>query len=81
MKATSTGIINGVIAEKYAKYGTQFNENGVPTYSLPLAIEDAPHLYDLHVFALDTGFYLNELYKKMDGHILAQCTLQASYNN
>lgn len=48
---------------------------------------DAPHLYELHVFALDTklnlenGFNLNELYKKMDGHILDQYTLKGIYNN
>lgn len=167
MIITSTGITNGIIDPKYGKHGTQFNENGVPTYSLPFKIElapegtvsyalvledkdaypvsggfvwihwlaanitrteilenesqsavdfvqgsnswtsmqggqqshelssfyggmappDAPHLYELHVFALDTtlelgnGFYLNELYKKMDSHILAQHTLKGSYVN
>ena len=167
MKVTSTGIVDGVIADRYGKRGTQFNENGMPAYSLPLKIEhapqgtvthslvledkdaypvsggfvwvhwlaanltrtelgedesrtaddfiqganswmspqgggqsralssfyggmappDAPHLYELHVFALDTalplenGFYLNELYKAMDGHILAQATLKGSYAN
>lgn len=167
MIVTSTGINNGVIDVKYGKYGTEFNENGVPTYSLPFKIEgapeatktfaivledkdaypvsggfawihwtaanikrteimdnesqtaqdflqgvnswtsmqggeqskelssffggmappDAPHLYELHVFALDTeldlqkGFLMNNLYKKMDGHILDQYTLKALYNN
>ena len=167
MVVSSTGITNGVIDVKYGKYGTQFNENGMPTYSLPFKIEnapkdtvsyaivmedkdaypvsggfswihwtaanitrteikenesqtatdfvqgvnswtsmqggqqskelssfyggmsppDAPHLYELHVYALDTkldleaGFYMNDLYKKMDGHILAQYTLKGTYNN
>lgn len=167
MKITSTGITNGRIDDKYGKRGTQFNENGIPTYSLPFKIEDspneavsyaivledkdaypvsggfswihwtaanitrteimenesqmaadfvqgvnswtsiqgeqqskelssvyggmappdAPHLYELHVFALDTkldlenGFLMNNLYKKMDGHILAQYTLKGTYNN
>ena len=167
MKVTSTGIVNGIIDPKYGKYGEAFNENGMPTYSLPLKIEnapkgtvsyalvledkdaypvsggfawihwmaanltrtellenesqtatdfvqgsnswtsmqggqqsrelssfyggmappDAPHLYELHVYALDTtltlknGFYLNELYKAMDGHVLAQYTLKGTYNN
>lgn len=167
MSVTSEGIVNGQIEAKYGKYGDQFNENGMPTYSLPFSIEnapentvsyaivledkdaysfsggfswihwtaanitrseikenesqtasdfvqganswmsmqgggqsrelssfyggmappDAPHLYELHVFALDTelelenGFYMNELYKKMDGHILDQYTLKGSYNN
>lgn len=167
MKVTSTAIVNGMIDEKYGKYGTAINENGMPTYSLPFKVEDAPmstvsyaimledkdaypvsggfawihwtaanitrteimenesqtatdfvqgvnsstsmqggqqskelssfyggmappdapHLYELHVFALDTmldlepGFYMNELHKKMDGHILAQYTLKGTYNN
>lgn len=48
---------------------------------------DKPHTYEIHVFALDTtlalnnGFYVNELYKAMDGHILAQYTLKGIYNN
>lgn len=167
MIVTSTGIVNGVIDDKYGKRGSQFNENGMPTYSLPFKIENAPentvsyavvledkdaypvsggfawihwtaanitrteileneslsatdfiqgvnswtsmqggqqskelssffggmappnapHLYELHVFALDTkldlekGFYMNDMYKKMDGHILAQYTLKGVYNN
>ena len=167
MIVTSTAIENGIIDKKHGKYGEQFNDNGMPTYSLPLKIEnapegttsyalvledkdaypvsggfswihwtaanitrteikenesqtatdfvqgvnswtsmqggnqskelssfyggmapsDAPHLYELHVYALDTtleleqGFLFNDLHKKMDGHILAQYTLKATYNN
>lgn len=167
MTVTSKGIVDGKIEEKYGKYGTQFNENGVPTYSLPFKINhapggtvsyaivledkdafpvsggfswihwtaanitrteieenesqtatdfvqgvnswtsvqggeqsrelssfyggmappDAPHLYELHVYALDTmlelesGFNMNDLYKKMDGHILDQYTLKGTYRN
>lgn len=167
MIVTSSGITNGIIDEKYGKYGTEFNENGVPSYSLPFEIKDAPngtvsfaivledkdaypvsggfawihwtaanitrtdikenesqtttdfvqgvnswtsmqggeqskelssffggmappdapHLYELHVYALDTtldlvqGFYMNDLYKKMDGHILAEDTLKGTYRN
>ncbi|MEG2719116.1 MAG: YbhB/YbcL family Raf kinase inhibitor-like protein [Clostridia bacterium] len=46
---------------------------------------DAPHLYELHVYALDrlldlkNGFLFNELHHKMDGHILAQYTLKGLY--
>ena len=166
MVVTSTGIIDGVIQNQYGGRGTQFNENGVPTFSLPLKVEEAPegtvsfaviledkdaypvtggfawihwlaanitrqelkenesqtasdfiqgcnswtsvqgnsqnkalscfyggmtppdqaHIYELHVFALDclldlkTGFYLNELYHKMEQHILAQYTLKGKYN-
>ena len=48
---------------------------------------DCPHTYELHVYALDTkleleaGFYMNELYWKMQGHILAQATLSGVYEN
>ncbi|MTK70838.1 YbhB/YbcL family Raf kinase inhibitor-like protein [Turicibacter sanguinis] len=166
MKVTSTGIIDGIIADEYGAKGTQFNENEMPLYSLPLKIEDAPqgtksfaivmedkdavpvcgfswihwlvanltrdellagesqtatdfiqgvnswisiqgdnqsieassyyggmappnapHLYETHVYALDTlldlkpGFYMNELYRAMDGHILDCCTLKGEYSN
>lgn len=166
MIVTSTGIKNGKIDAKYGKNGTHFNENGMPTYSLPFQIEgapadtvsyaivmedkdaypvsggfawihwlaaditrteilenesqtatdfvqgsnswtsiqggqqsrelssfyggmappDAPHIYELHVFALDQrmdlkpGFYFNELYRSMEGHILDQYTLKGSYS-
>lgn len=52
-----------------------------------MAPPDAPHIYEVHVFALDTkldlknGFLMNELYRKMDGHVLAQYTLKGQYNN
>ncbi len=167
MIVKSIGIVDGIIADKYGKRGDSFNENGMPTYSLPLKIEDAPantvsyaliledkdaypvsggftwihwtaanitkttivenesqttidfvqgvnswtsiqggqqslelssfyggmappdapHLYELHVFALDTklelenGFFMNDLYKKMDGHIVDEYTLKGLYNN
>lgn len=42
MVVTSKGIANGVIEDKYGKHGTQFNEKGVPNYSIPLQISGAP---------------------------------------
>ena len=48
---------------------------------------NAPHIYELHVYALDTtldlenGFFLNELYRAMDGHILDTATIKGTYNN
>lgn len=48
---------------------------------------DKEHLYTIKLFALDTtlnltrGFYLNELYKAMDGHVLAEARLQAIYRS
>lgn len=164
MIVTSMGIIDGFIQKKYGRYGTQFNENNIPSYSLPFKIEDAPentvsfafiledkdaypvvgfawihwlganlqreevkenesqtatdfiqganswisiqgnqqkreqasyyggmtppdkaHTYELHIFALDKtldlekGFYLNELYQKMEGHILEDAVLKGIY--
>lgn len=167
MVVMSKGIVNGVIEDKYGKHGKHFNENGMPTYSLPLKIEDAPegtksfavvledkdafpvsggfswihwtaanitrteimenesqtatdfvqglnswiskqggrqskalssfyggmappdspHIYEIHVYALDTmldlenGFFYNELYRRMDGHILETYTLKGEYRN
>lgn len=48
---------------------------------------DSPHIYELHVYALDTvldlteGFWMNELYRAMDGHILDCATLKGTYLN
>ena len=48
---------------------------------------DRPHIYELHVYGLNTmldlkkGFFLNELYRKMDGHILDSFTLKGLYKN
>lgn len=167
MIITSTGLQNGKFDDRYGKRGNQFNENGVPTCSIPFKIEDAPegtvsfsivledkdaypvsggfswihwtaanitrtelfdndsqtasdfvqgvnswtslqggqqskalsscyggmappdapHLYELHVYALntlldvETGFYMNDLYKKMDGHVLTSATLKGFYDN
>ena len=64
MTVTSSGIVNGVIEDKYGKRGTEFNENGIPTYSLPLKIENAPEgtvsyallLEDKDAFPVSGGF-------------------------
>ncbi len=167
MNVTSSGIINGIIQPQYGGRGTQFNENHIPTFSLPFKVENAPektvslaivledkdaypvtggfawihwlaanitrfeikdnesqtatdfvqgrnswtsiqggeqsielssyyggmtppdqpHIYELHVYAIDKildisqGFLLNELYRAMEGHILAQYTLKGIYEN
>lgn len=167
MSVTSTGITNGIIDDKYGKRSIYINKNGMPTYSLPLKIDNspkgtksyaivledkdafpvsggfswihwtaanitkteifenesqtskdfiqginswtslqggsqskelssfyggmappnAPHIYEIHVYALDTildlknGFLYNDLYRKMDGHILETYTLKGTYNN
>ena len=42
MNVISSGIINGRIGAQYGKRGTQFNENDIPTYSLPFKVQNAP---------------------------------------
>ncbi len=42
MTISSSGIVGGIIEDKYGKRGTQFTENGMPNYSLPIKIENAP---------------------------------------
>lgn len=42
MQLTSKGIINGRIQDQYGKRGTQFNPNGVPTFSLPFKVDKVP---------------------------------------
>ncbi|WP_225550245.1 YbhB/YbcL family Raf kinase inhibitor-like protein [Enterococcus sp. S22(2020)] len=168
MTVTSIGLKDGIWEDRFGAKGTQINENGIPNYSIPFKIEDAPeetksyalvledmdayevtngiiwihwvaanitstslkenasvkesgqfiqginswmtleggqqnqklssfyggmappnkpHRYDLHVYALDSlltlknGFYLNQLYEEMDGHILSEYTLSGEYKN
>ena len=48
---------------------------------------NCPHVYELHVYALDTkldissGFYMNEMFRKMDGHVLDSYTVKGIYDN
>ena len=48
---------------------------------------ERPHIYETHVFALDTlldlqqGFTMDELWWKMKGHILDQYTMEGTYIN
>lgn len=42
MIITSSAIKNGVFEDKYGKRGTQFSPNGMPTYSIPFDIQNAP---------------------------------------
>lgn len=164
MKVTSSGIVNGIIDDRFGKRGTDFSPEGVSSRSWPVKIEDAPegtvsfamvledkdafpvtkgfswvhwtvanlrrcelaenesrtatdfvqgvtswlsrgltpeqcsfysgmgapdapHVYELHVYALDTelplenGFFMNKLYREMEGHILEEATLKGLYHN
>lgn len=42
MQVTSSAIQNGSFEDKYGKRGTQFSPNGMPTYSIPFEIHNAP---------------------------------------
>ncbi len=42
MRVTSAAIVNGEFEDKYGKRGSQFSENGMPTYSIPFEISGAP---------------------------------------
>lgn len=42
MKVISSAIVNGAFEDKYGKRGSQFSPNGMPTYSIPFEISDAP---------------------------------------
>jgi Raf kinase inhibitor-like YbhB/YbcL family protein len=42
MQVTTTAIQNGYFADQYGKRGTQFSPNGMPTYSIPFDIQNAP---------------------------------------
>ena len=42
MRVTSDGIEGGRIADRFGNRGTQFAPDGMPNYSLPVRIEDAP---------------------------------------
>jgi Raf kinase inhibitor-like YbhB/YbcL family protein len=42
MQVITTAIQNGYFADQYGKRGTQFSPNGMPTYSIPFDIQNAP---------------------------------------
>ena len=52
-----------------------------------MAPPDRPHTYELHVYALDCrlplkdGFFVDELYEAMEGHVLDKETVTGRYSN
>lgn len=66
-------------------YGT-YGEDGSFGYG-GMTPPNALHEYELHVYALDSmldledGFFMNELYHAMDGHILDSVTIKGTYSN
>ncbi|WP_150539208.1 YbhB/YbcL family Raf kinase inhibitor-like protein [Actinobacillus vicugnae] len=53
MKVMSSAIENGVFADKYGKRGNQFSPNGMPSYSIPFEISDAPAATQSFVVVLE----------------------------
>ncbi|MEG0901805.1 MAG: YbhB/YbcL family Raf kinase inhibitor-like protein [Clostridia bacterium] len=80
---TATDFVQGVNSWTSMQGGGQ--SAALSSFYGGMCPPDAPHLYELHVYALDTlleltnGFLFNELHRKMDGHILAQYTLKGLY--
>lgn len=98
---TAANITKSALAENESKFAKDFVQ-GVNSWTSyqggsqstesasfygGMAPPDAPHTYEIHVYALDTlldlqnGFLMNKLYHAMDGHILAQYTLKGTYAN
>lgn len=82
---TATDFVQGVNSWASMQGGSQSRE--LSSYYGGMAPPDAPHVYELHVYALDTtldlqnGFNMNDMHKQMDGHVLASFTLKGEYNN
>ncbi|MFI3258260.1 MAG: hypothetical protein R3Y36_08195, partial [Spirochaetales bacterium] len=82
---TATDFVQGLNSWTSMQGGSQSAE--LSSFYGGMAPPDAPHIYEIHVYALDTlldlenGFLYNDLYKKMDGHILETMTIKGSYRN
>ena len=53
MQVTSSGIANGVIGDRFGKRGSQMNDFGKCTYSLPFSISGAPEGTVSYAFVLE----------------------------
>lgn len=79
-------LVQGTNSWSSALLPKTLNRMTAATYG-GMAPPNALHTYELTVYALDSelpvqkGFYLNELYQAMDGHILDQYTLKGIYSN
>jgi len=80
----STDFIEGVNSDCSKLVGKSREEaTGYTGFGPP----DTIHEYELRVYALDTeldlepGFYLNELFKAMRGHVIGHATLYGKYSN
>lgn len=82
---TATDFIQGANSWTSIQGGQQSKADS--SYYGGMAPPDAPHTYEIHVFALSKklglkkGFGLNDLYKAMEGNILDSYTLKGVYKN
>ena len=53
MQINTGAIINGEFADRFGKRGSQFSPNGMPTYSIPFDISDAPAGTQSYAVVLD----------------------------
>ncbi len=73
-------------ASRHASFIQGKNSWGENLYG-GMAPPNAPHIYQLHVYALDCllnlreGFSLNELNKEMEGHVIDKAILKGKYDN
>ena len=80
---TATDFLQGVNSWTSIQGNQQSKE--LSSYYGGMTPPDQAHEYELHVFALDemlnleNGFFLNMLYKKMEGHILDKAVLKGIY--
>lgn len=80
------GLIQGANSWASSLLGKTFNRTTASTYG-GMSPPDRPHTYELTVYALDSflplqkGFYMNELYWAMQGHVLDRYTLKGVYKN
>jgi len=81
---TAEDFLQGVNSWYGVVYG--FNKENSIGYG-GMTPPDRMHKYHINVYALDirlelqNGFFVNELFKAMDGHIIAQETISATYDH
>ena len=80
---TATDFIQG--ANSWISIQGNQQNRGQASYYGDMTPPDKAHIYELHIFALDemlylkSGFYLNQLFKKMEVHIFEEAILKGIY--
>ena len=69
----------------WSSLGGSRDAKEVSCYGGPAPYDGKEHIYEMHVYALDTkldlknGFLMNEMFRKMEGHVLGKYTLKFKY--